>query len=372
MQRVLIFSHEFPPNGGGAGVVAYQLCEEFIGRGYKVSLLSNAARENHEINGVNVIQTRTYNNAWFLSYVCKIDINDYDIIILNDPAAVYVAGLTFDKRLLEKSICFLHGSEPELIFESPSLLKKLSLFSMFYERALSKCKFIACPSKYMKSKFLQRTGLEILKRKIEVVYFGVEESKFYYDASSSIRKDLNIENCFVFLTVARLEEKKGFSNKLKIFKRLTEIYDDLVWVIVGSGSYQSEILKFATENGIEDRVILVGKVQREFLKFYYSSANVFWLLSDYDESFGLVYVEAQLCGLPCIGYRNAGVKESVCDEQFGVLIDSPNEIIEGFENIKELNSGIDFLRKYALNFTVSNCVTRIMEIFSDKPRVTSN
>jgi len=27
-KRILIFSHEFPPFGGGAGVVAYQYCIE--------------------------------------------------------------------------------------------------------------------------------------------------------------------------------------------------------------------------------------------------------------------------------------------------------------------------------------------------------
>ena len=52
-----------------------------------------------------------------------------------------------------------------------------------------------------------------------------------------------------------------------------------------------------------------AKIPRERLYRYYSAADVF-VFPGIDESLGMVYLEAQSCGLPVVAFRNAGVRGS--------------------------------------------------------------
>ena len=60
--RVLVFSHEYPPVGGGGGRVAQDLCRGLVARGHSVRILTAGlgdlpAREND--GGVEVVRLRS-------------------------------------------------------------------------------------------------------------------------------------------------------------------------------------------------------------------------------------------------------------------------------------------------------------------------
>ena len=75
---------------------------------------------------------------------------------------------------------------------------------------------------------------------------------------------------------------------------------------------------------------------------YYSAADLF-VFPGIRESLGLVYLEAQSCGLPVVAFHNAGVPEAVQDGKTGILV--PMFAMEPFADaIKRLLSDED-LRK---------------------------
>jgi D-inositol-3-phosphate glycosyltransferase len=76
----------------------------------------------------------------------------------------------------------------------------------------------------------------------------------------------------------------------------------------------------ATKAGVRDKVDFLGSVAHHELPYFYSAANAF-VMPSYSESFGLVALEAQACGLPVVGSGATGLRAVVRDGVSGYLID---------------------------------------------------
>lgn len=326
--KILIFSHEFPPKIGGAGVVAQEYAHCLSEAGHDVTVLTQDRGETLFFESFSIVRVKTISSLWFFSYRKAVDFNVFDLIILNDVGATYTAGLFFNEDLLAKSIIVLHGSEPETIFLKPSIKRKLSFFKNSYLRAINKSKNIISVSHFMKMKFIKYTSLEYLKDKIIVLYNFIDHNVFKPNYDPSFRASIGVpEQAFLLVSVSRLVFGKGYLEKIKIFDDLISCSGkDFFWVIVGDGSDSEEIKRIVRNKKLEDRIIFLGAVPRHELSKIYSSANFFWLLSNYEESLGLVYIEAQACGCPALGRNASGVREAILHEKTGYLIDDEKEI----------------------------------------------
>ena len=110
MQNILIFSHEFPPDIGGAGIVAQQYANSFSQLGYNVTVLTRYQKyynNNNSSIDYKIIMSKDYGKLWFLSYKNSINFSDFDLIILNDPAATYMSQVYISmKHYFESLWCF--------------------------------------------------------------------------------------------------------------------------------------------------------------------------------------------------------------------------------------------------------------------------
>ena len=89
-------------------------------------------------------------------------------------------------------------------------------------------------------------------------------------------------------------------------------------VIAGDGKERQTLQNLAGKQ-IPDRVRFVGKIPRHDLYRYYSAADLF-VFPGIGESLGMVFLEAQACGLPVVAFDNAGVPEAVQDRKTGFLV----------------------------------------------------
>ena len=361
--KILIFSHEFPPDIGGAGVVAEQNAKILAETGNDVTVLTRY-RESSLDNDLiySIKRVKTYGKLWFITYKNAVDFSEYDLILLNDPASLYIAGLYFNKEIFDKSTAFLHGSEPELIYKKHSLFRSITFFKFFYTKALTKVKHIISVSHFMKEKFLSNTNLHSLSSKMIVNYAGIDSEVFSPEKNADLKQELSLpQGAQLLISVSRLVTMKGYPEMLNIFEKLLAVDNDFYWAVVGTGEYLEDFKKEIKMKKLESRVFLLGPKKRSELRYYYSGSDVFWLLSNYEESFGLSYLEAQACGIPAIGFNKCGVKEAISVDT-GFLIDTADEIIPILVNKKYKNIQPDSLKNFICYFNGKNLTNNLLNL----------
>ena len=94
-------------------------------------------------------------------------------------------------------------------------------------------------------------------------------------------------------------------------------------VIYGDGPREKEIRGMVRESGVEEKIEIRRPVPHaEFMKEM-AKAEVF-ILPTLAEGLGIVFIEAQACGVPPIGTRVGGVPDVIQDGENGLLIEPKN------------------------------------------------
>ncbi len=159
-----------------------------------------------------------------------------------------------------------------------------------------------------------------------VLYPTVDTDRFSLAVGGGhVRDEIGAGSRFVVLFVSRLVKRKG----AEVLLRACSAFPDVVVVIVGDGSERKSLERQARSLDIEARVVFAGAVDDEDLPSYYAAADVFCMpctdrLRGLDtEGFGIVYLEAQASGLPCIAGYCGGSSEAVEDGVTGVVLREP-------------------------------------------------
>ena len=167
---------------------------------------------------------------------------------------------------------------------------------------------------------------------------GLEVRNFTFNqkAREKIRQSWKIGNAPVILTAAMFRQDvktQGLLWLIQCLGHLKKTLDNFVLIIAGDGKEKPKIVKCAAKY-LPGQHHFLGKISRDKMAEVYSAGEIF-VFPGINESLGMVYLEAQSCGLPVVAFRNAGIPEVVIDGETGILTDmfSKQQYIEAIKNL---------------------------------------
>lgn len=161
-----------------------------------------------------------------------------------------------------------------------------------------------------------------LKKRARVIYNGFSPHGAPAPRET-VRQSLNVTpDATLILAAGRLVPWKGFA--LLIRAAVPLLREKGAYLVIagaplyGQSGYREELEALARSLSVAGRVILPG--HREDIMDVMAAADLFVLPSE-NEPFGRSLVEAMLCGLPVVAFRQGGPAEIIEDGKTGLLVD---------------------------------------------------
>jgi phosphatidyl-myo-inositol dimannoside synthase len=365
-RAVLLISANFPPILGGSSMVYENLARYSDNRmivvaprrSYVDGLPLIAWREHDRLAPYRVVRldlVRSLLLGHELSVVGKIHQIAADLMVRikllaqlvrlylqEKPAAICVGELIANGWLvillsllgIGHRVVYVHGEEITCDAFSPANHRRA-------RRALMAADTIVVVSRFTRDAVFDLLGSA--DPRVYLIANGVDNTWFKPAAK---RPDLleayGLQDCFVFVSVCRLLEKKGIDRAIMAFAEIARSDPSCRYLIVGSGPYSNSLRQMVEAVGMSNQVIFTDQVPSEDLVDHYALGDVFVMpnrtIANGDtEGFGLVFLEANACGIPVIAGRDGGSTDAVQDGYNGLVVDG--------RSIEEIATAMRSLRR---------------------------
>ena len=150
----------------------------------------------------------------------------------------------------------------------------------------------------------------------------------------------------ILLTVGRLTYQKGFDMLIDAAKIIFEKKSDWKLIIVGDGEDKEQLLLQIRDNQLEEFISILPPVQD--VTRYYEAAGLYVMSSRF-EGFGLVLIEAQSFGIPCVSFDCSSGPSEIIDDNFTGYLVAPNNVEELAEKLLILMDDKDKRKLFSQN-----------------------
>lgn len=310
MKRVLLFSYEFPPLGGGVATATKNLLQEFAkDSDLKIDLITSSLLNSWEVEKISenigiykvpiglktkeFYQRQTPLNMFL--YVKNSYLQAKDLLSQNKYDLAHFFGYpgAWSGYLLKKFnnlpyIVSLRGVD--VPFYNP----RFKFIDIFYRPLVSKlwqgAAMVVANSQglaQLATKTNNRISYEIIPNGVDTDFFkpSKESEKF--------------EKFTVTAGGTIMGHKKGLNYLIEAFAMFSTNKKNIELLLIGDGDLQESLKEQIISLNIQDKVLFVGRKDREWLKINLSKCHVFCLPS-LNEGMSNATLEAMACGLPLI------------------------------------------------------------------------
>jgi len=334
--KICILTGIFPPEIGGPATYVKRLANELSQKGVDVRVITygekkKIEREKFKIFYVSKKYPKFLRHFLFLMKSFFYG-RDCDVVFAQNLFSVGIAGFflskIFQKRFVvrivgdyawEQSLkrgWFKGGIEE---FQKATSFK-INILKSLQKYLASATDCIITPSFYLKKII---SGWGIKEEKIKVIYNAREEFGKINISKKEAQKRIGVEGDII-LSVGRLTSWKGFDGLIEIMPDLLKQNPNFKLVIVGEGEEREHLKSLVSKFNLEKFVFLKGKVNHQFLPFYFKSADIF-VLNTFHEGFPHVVLEAMENEVAVITTKRGGNVEIVEDGVNGILVEYQNK-----------------------------------------------
>jgi glycosyltransferase involved in cell wall biosynthesis len=341
--RVLHTVHEYPPSVGGSEAVVQRLSEGLLERGHEVEV----ATSPHEARGQTVDEVPVHEFAqtpWgalaYRRFVRQgLDGDRWDVVMtyhskvfphlalapfrgLDDVWVYCPTEFTDIDSPMPRHLLYYRTVEPWSIERSAATM-------VLTERDRERAHEIA----------------EVAEDHVRVIPNGVDADYWIGGEAGSARERFDLpSDAPIALYVGGIWEHKRVDQLVDAVASLDDVHLALAGDPRGN---RDEIEARAEDREIDDRVHVLGRVERDALRSLYQAVDVFASASE-NEGFGLVYLEAMACGLP-VAARPVGVVPDLVDDD--AVLQVANSVGSLARAIRELvdadgSANVDVARAY--------------------------
>lgn len=179
-------------------------------------------------------------------------------------------------------------------------------------------KYIAKLNKLKNIDYLMPVSKNLLdeyKGKVHIKMQYIPLALNYYPKDDELSQ-VNNKN---LIAIGRLDKVKGFADLITIMDILVDKDSEIKLNIFGDGPEKESLQELIKEKHLEKNIKLWGFKKYTFIKDYLKSSSLY-LMTSFEESFGLVVIEAMSYGIPCIAFDSAKGVLDVINEDNGYLI----------------------------------------------------
>lgn len=299
MLKVLHMAKMYTPDVGGIESVVLSLARGASCCGFSVTVICFSKLRKpitQLINNVKVIRKPIFftlsSQPFSLSYffACINEAKSHDIVHLHYPNLLAAFSVAF---IPKRCRIIVHWHSDIVNKESLRWIVRPIEYLMLKRANI----IVATSQPYANAS----DSLVNFVHKVKIIPIGVPDVRnFIVDESNeSIRvfKD-QISHKKIILSVGRLVPYKGFD---VLIRAMQQVNNDAVLVIAGHGPKKAELQRLIDLLCLNERVLLLGRVDDEFLRFLFMNSTLFCLPSvSRAEAFGVVLLEAMTYKLPII------------------------------------------------------------------------
>ncbi|MDE6519955.1 MAG: glycosyltransferase [Ruminococcus sp.] len=290
MKVLIVNTVEFHINGMSTVIMNYyRYTKDSVRYDFVVNgRIDDCYREELNKNGekIFILNKRQTNPLGYIMKLSKIiKEGNYDIVHIHGNSALMLIDLLACKLSGKNTVKVVHGHNTDCTHRNlHRLLYKSFIKSYDYGIACSRAA----------GKWLYGAHDHI------VLNNGIQEERYRFD--SAFRKSEREKNHItsetkVLLHIGLFNEQKNHTFLIDVFNEVLKAKPNTILRLVGAGKKMEDIKQKTIDLEIDDKVQFVGTTTHP--ETDYHIADVFVMPSLY-ESFGLVTVEAQCCGLPCV------------------------------------------------------------------------
>lgn len=381
--RILFCNYEYPPLGGGGGVVMAALARQ-LARRHEVTVLTSRAgdlRSEDQDGGVRVLRVPVFfrgelavaNFPSMAAYLptgllrgLRLGKNDFDVINTHFVVPTGPLGHALARWHGVPNVLSVHGGD---LFD-PSKGSSPHLHAPL--RAAVRWLLRAADDVVGQSRDTVRhvTDLYGVHRPVGLIPLGIDRPPPVRAAS---RAALGLpEDAFVMITIGRLVARKATAQLIDAFAASGLANAHLAnahLVVVGDGPDAPAIERRAVELGVRDRLHMRGQVSDADKYAALSVADAFVTASQH-EGFGLVFLEAMAFGLPVLCYDRGGQTDFLTTGETGHVVKLNDR--EAFTRaLIELHADRDARERYGRhnrqlveNYFIDTCANRYQDVFS--------